>query len=203
MVFKINKDSKRKSKVNPTEAGKEKNCWKTFKILFSFTCTITDKIVLVENEVIITDDKDDAEYLISYFASIVMQDYSRSPDPVVDEINKYASHQSIKKIRDVYGTFEQLEFSKVDSVEVFSEIYRLDKPKKVNGDIHVDVLKLATNHCYKEITHLINHGIQSSMFPSNLKLADLSPCSKAGNSASKKSFRPISIPSCLSKIYEG
>ena len=211
MVFKINKNSNRKSKVSPTEAGKEKNFWKTFKLLFSFTSTVADKTALVENEVIITDDKDVAEYLNSHFASIaktlsitsaVMQDYSRSPNPVVDEINKYASHQSIKKIKDVYGTFEQLEFSKVDAAEVFSKIYRLDKPKKVNGDIHVDVLKLAANHCYKEITHLINHGIQSSMFQSNLKLADLSPCSKAGNSASKKSFRPISKPSCLSKIYE-
>ena len=64
------------------------------------------------------------------------------------------------------------------------------------------MLKLAANHCYKEITHLINNGIQSSTFPSNLKLAHLSPCFVAGNSASKKSFEPVSVLSCLSKIYE-
>ena len=52
-------------------AGKEKTFWKTFKPLFSSTCTVTDKIVLVENEVVITEDKDVAECLNSYFATVV------------------------------------------------------------------------------------------------------------------------------------
>ena len=125
--------------------------------------------------------------------SRAIEDYERSPDPVVDSINKYASHQSVKKIRDVYEIRDKFEFSKVDSTEVFSEIYRLDKSKKISGHIPVDTLKLAANHCYKEITHLINNGIQSSTFPSTLNLADLSPSFKAGNSASKKNFRPVSV----------
>ena len=91
--------------------------------MFSSTCTVTAKIVLAESEVIITDDKDVAEFLNSYFASIVealgipgvvIEDYERSPDPVIDAVNKYASHQSMKKIRDMYGTHEKFEFSKVD-----------------------------------------------------------------------------------------
>ena len=117
---------------------------------------------MVENEVIMTDDKDVAEYLNSYFASIVetldipgevKEDYERSPEPVIDAINKYASQQSIKKIRDIYGTHEKFEFSKVDPTQVFSEIYRLDKSNKMSGDIPVDMLKLAANNCYKEIAH--------------------------------------------------
>ena len=41
LVVKINKDVKRTyySNVNLTEAGKEKTFWKTFKPLFSSTCT--------------------------------------------------------------------------------------------------------------------------------------------------------------------
>ena len=64
------------------------------------------------------------------------------------------------------------------------------------------MLRLAANHCYKEITHLRNSGIKNSTFPSNLKLAELSPCFKAGDSTKKKHFRPLSVLSCLSKIYE-
>ena len=86
---------------------------------------------MVENEVIITEGKDVAECLNSYFARIVetlsifsevTEDYERS-DPKVDAIYEYASHQSIKKIRGVYGTLEKFEFSKVDSTQVFSEVY--------------------------------------------------------------------------------
>ena len=82
---------------------------------------------MVENEVIMTDDKDVAEYLNSYFASIVetldipgevKEDYERSPESVIDAINKYASQQSIKKIRDMYETHEKFEFSKVDPTQV-------------------------------------------------------------------------------------
>ena len=178
LVVKIYKDAKRRyySKVNPTEAGKEKTFRQTYN-LYVCTCTVTDKIVLVENEVVITEDQGVAECLNSYFASSVetliipsevIEDYERSPDPVVDAINKYASHQILKNIRDVYETHDEFEFSKVDSTQVFSEIYRLDISRKISGDIPVDMLKLPANHCYKEITHLINNGIQSSTFPSSL-----------------------------------
>ena len=104
----------------------------------------------------------------------------------------------------VFSNVEEFskEFSNVDPTQVFSEIYRLDKSKKTSGDIPVDMLKLAANHCYKEITHLINNGIKNGTFPSNLKLADLSPCFKTGDSTTKKNFRPLSVLSCLSKIYE-
>ena len=102
----------------------------------------------------------------------------------------------------MHGTDEKFEFSDLDPTQVFSEIYRLDKSKKTSGDIPVDMLRLAANHCYKEITHLINSGIKNSTFPASPKLADLSPCFKTGDSTTKKNFRPLSVLSCLSKIYE-
>ena len=56
----MNKDAKITyySKVIPREAGKEKTFWKTFKPLFSSKCTATDEMILVENEAILTDDKE-------------------------------------------------------------------------------------------------------------------------------------------------
>lgn len=71
--------------------------------MFSSTCTATDKIILVENEAILTVeneailtvDKEIAESFNSYFANIeetlytppeAIEEYERSPDPVVDAI---------------------------------------------------------------------------------------------------------------------
>lgn len=68
------------------------------------------------------------------------------------------------------GTREKFEFYDVDPSQIFSEIYRLDKSKKTRADIPVDMLRLAANHCYKEITQLINGGVKNSPFPANLKL---------------------------------
>ena len=45
-------------------------------------------------------------------------------------------------------------------------------------------------------------GIKNSTFPFNLKLADISPCFKTGESTKKQNFRPICVLSGLSKIYE-
>ena len=100
--------------------------------------------------------------------TLTIPDYERSPDPVVDAINKYANHQSLKNIRDVYETHDEFEFSKVDSTQVFSEICRLNISRMISGDIPVDMLKLPANHCYKGIPHLIDNGIQSSTFPFSL-----------------------------------
>ena len=84
------------------------------------------------------------------------------------------------------GNQEKFEFSSVDPKPIFSEIYRLDKTKAIIGDIPVDILKLAANRCYKEISHLINMGIKNSTFPFKLKLADISPCFKTGESTKKQ-----------------
>ena len=123
-------------------------------------------------------------------------------DPVLNGINKYANHPSILRIKERFTSWETFEFSKVDHTLVFSEIMHLDKTKKTSGHVPVDMLKLSANHCCKEITFHINNAINDSSFPSDLKIADVSPIFKTDDSAIKKNFRPISVLPCLSKIFE-
>ena len=102
----------------------------------------------------------------------------------------------------MHGTNEKFEFSDVDPTQAFSEIYRLHKSKKTRDDIPVDMLRLATNHCYKEIIHLINSGIKNTTFPSNLRLADVSPCFKAGDSTTKKIYERLIYTQMLSFVKD-
>ena len=62
LVVKLNRDAKRNfyDNINPTKAGKEKVFWKTFKPLLS-SSQANNKIILVEGEEIISDDKHTAE----------------------------------------------------------------------------------------------------------------------------------------------
>ena len=48
----------------------------------------------------------------------------------------------------------------------------------------------------------INHSFYYSQFPNNLKLADITPTHKKGAKTEKSNYRPISILSSMSKIFE-
>ena len=48
----------------------------------------------------------------------------------------------------------------------------------------------------------INFCIENSIFPSDLKVADVTPAFKKKSKTSKDNYRPISILPNISKIYE-
>ena len=54
----------------------------------------------------------------------------------------------------------------------------------------------------KPIQSLINKCIDTCTFPNALKLADVVPIFKKNDMLSKMNYRPISILSCISKIFE-
>ena len=53
------------------------------------------------------------------------------------------------------------------------------------------------------LTSLINKSFTSSRkFPSNLKLADITPIYKKKNPQAKENYRPVSVLPVLSKVFE-
>ena len=52
------------------------------------------------------------------------------------------------------------------------------------------------------INILVNKSIESSIFPENLKAAQVSPLFKKNNSLDKGNYRPVSVLPCISKIYD-
>ena len=91
-------------------------------------------------------------------------------DPVLDAIQKYASHPSILKIKAMAKNNGRFEFSSVDPTLIFSEISKMDSSKKTSGAIPTDKLKLASSACYREIAYHINNAISTNMFPNILKV---------------------------------
>ena len=54
----------------------------------------------------------------------------------------------------------------------------------------------------EKLTDVINKSINEGKFPSELKLADVIPCFKKDDPTNKSNYRPISILSAVSKVYE-
>ena len=70
------------------------------------------------------------------------------------------------------------------------------------SDIPTKILKQNSDYFAEYIYENINQCISKSVFPSDLKLADVTPVYKKKSKNSKDNYRPVSILSNISKIYE-
>ena len=86
-------------------------------------------------------------------------------------------------------------------MEVRNEINQLNHSKKTNGELSTDAVKSIADNFLEYITYYINQMCANSTFPNKLKMADVSPIFKGGDSTLIKNFRPISVLSAISKIF--
>ena len=169
-------------------------------------------ITIVENGRTISKSDEIAECFNSYFATITetlnieqapkSNVIEPSPHPVFEAIQKFRSHPSVIKIRQMAKENAVFQFRRFEYAEVWDEINRLDVRKKTSGDLPPHILKLTSDLSFSEATKLANEMVEQCIFPEKLKLADVSPVFKNGDATVKKNFRPISVLSSLSKVFE-
>ena len=127
-----------------------KQFWRTVIPLFSNKTKSNEKITLVEDETVTTQDEKNVELLNLFFSSAVknlkIPEFSdtnplaeRLSDPVLKAILKYENHSSIVAIRNNNSHFY---FNEVSVEEVYKEIRKLSTRKSAQStDIAIRVLK--------------------------------------------------------------
>lgn len=197
--------------LNPKKLEMGKKFFTTFKPFFSSKYSPVERLLLIENDNIISSDATIANIMNEYFANITSNlnimkwpdaNYSPDSDRVTRAIGKYANHPSIIKIKNYYHIDTKFDFTHISPNYVHEHIKRLNINKSSSGPIHAKLLKQYIDLCYIPISNCINNSIDFSVFPNTLKLADISPIFKKEDKANKKNYRPISVLSCPSKIYE-
>ena len=164
-----------------------KKFWKIIKPFFSTKEVNSDKLILREEDVLITDEKALATMMKKYFVNITTDlDLKRDSETLSDTstsvssiLERFHCHQSILKIQEALNTPHNFSFHVVIEDEVRREILRLDGTKSTPvGDIPVGMLK-STNDIHASIlAKIINSSLRNGYFPDDLKAAEVSPIFK-------------------------
>ena len=191
-----------------------KKFWKTVKPFFSDKSQSKNKIVLIEDETIISNDLEVAETMNEFFVSVTdslgineNSGYENATDGITDPIDKavhkFSNHPSILKIKDQYQNAGSFHFQKVTPDAVDKEVRNLN-PKKAttHKNIPPKILKSNSDVCVEPLTQIFNDCIENSSFPDELKCADVTSLPKNGPSNSRTNFRPISVLPTVSKLFE-
>ena len=217
---KIAEEEKRNHFVKATENGimSSKSFWKLTKpLLTNKGSTFKTNIQLVEDGIIINDDKEIAEIFNDHYINIVENATGTAPSTVSNNtsqdqdrtnvnqiIENYKNHPSIEKIRENVPENE-LEFTLPFATKehINKIIKNLDTSKATGPDeIPAKLVKLVADVLDEHLTFIINNDIKRQMFSENAKIAHVAPIFKAKDRTNKVNYRPISILSVFSKIYE-
>ena len=90
----------------------------------------------------------------------------------------------------------------VSCVEVANVIHSLKNSSAGHDEISTFVGKQCVDSFNDPLTFLINFLLRTGVFPSELKLAGLSPIFKAGDSSALTNYRPMSVLTFFSRVFE-
>ena len=203
------------SNLNLERITDSKKFWKTVKPLFTDQQGGSQKITLVKNSKIISEDKEVAETFNKFFINSVqclhlpengaLQNSTGTlTDPVKVALKKFEIHPSILEIKKLVSVNTKFSFFKVSVSEIDSEIKGL-KPNIACSllGIQAKFLKQVVDIIVEPLMNIWNREIiENQKFPCKLKLANITPIFKKFESVLEKNYRPVSILPIVSKVFE-
>ena len=166
------------------------------------------------NDRLIKSEKDIANCMNEYYVNIA-NDIGFSYDQKTDDlsnyeyvnscIDKFKNHSSILKIKQhtaLIGNFN-FNFNPTTSTDINKLLSKLDISKSTGCDnLSPKIVKLSSSIIEPFITNMVNDMFTLKSFPNQLKCAEIQPLHKKGSTLEMANYRPVSILTTLSKIFE-
>ena len=156
-----------------------KKFWKTIKTYFSNKGLNSNKIFLSETGRLTKDPVAIATTMNDYFVNIA-QTIGLKQFQFDDANNLFEDHTSIIRIKsNLDNVTDKFDFKKVHEKDVKREIMNSNSKKtSCHGVIPAKILKQFCDSYLPIITKIINESITEGTFPSELKLAEVTPVLK-------------------------
>ena len=145
----------------------------------------SNKINLLVNDEVVTDDQLCAEELNNYFCSVL----TKGPSPHQD----FHATNSISPMPEIEFTLENVK-NKLENLEI-------DKSPGPDG-IPPFILKIIADLFAPVLVEIFRKSYECGIVPVNMKVANIVPLFKKGNRSSASNYRPVSLTPIVAKIFE-
>ena len=212
LVTKLRKQSIRGYFKKKCEGDVNRNdFWKTIKPFISNkNCVQGDNIILREGSDIVTDQQEVCNVFNDFFTNVAtnigFQDMiptDISKDNLVQHVmDKHAQHPGVIHIQECISN-NTFAFHHITDDDVLKILNNIDIKKATGYDnLSPRIVKMSAQYIVTFLTHLINKCIDESVFPAQLKNAEISAIYKKIDKLNKENYRPVSILVMLSKVLE-
>ena len=180
------------------------------KPLFSNKSSNSNKIKLVEKDLILEKNYDIVKTFNDFFTSVVSnlsilpyQDPFTDSEqtefehqiehPILSIIEQYKNHHSIIAINN-QNMDRRFSFEQITKSEIKQKILNLDSSKACKeSDLPTQIIK-ANSDIFTEVIHKeLSRGLEVGNFPCTMKLANVTPVYKKSNGLEKGNSRPVNI----------
>lgn len=186
--------------------AQNKRFWDAIKPYFTDKSNEKSSIILREDENVLTDSQSVAKVFNDYF-----RDITRLPGvgdgisgvSLNDITKKYENHESIRTITRNGASLNGFRFTHVSVDDVARMLSKVDKKKSTGYDgLPAKLVCKVSDAMAPMVTQLINLMIDQCRFPEDMKYAEISPVFKKDDILDKTKYRPVSVLTCISKVFE-
>ena len=173
-------------------------------------------ITLKENDTLVSNEEELVEIFNDFYIKIIEHSCGFPSSDITDRldtlnnnevidsiIHEYKNHPSIVKIKESGFVRNKFSFKEVTEDEVYNILLSINPKKSVGVDtIPPYAVKAAAEVLKTPITKLVNLSIIEAVFPSKAKIAAVLPIFNSAERLLKKNYRPVSILTTFSKVFE-
>ena len=105
-------------------------------------------------------------------------------------------------IKHKYQNSFDFKFKLVSTDQFIKLIDEIDCNKSSSSDIPAKIIKIAKEEIAEPIRNCMNSSISTGIFPDELKISGIAPVFEKEHSNDKTNYRPISLLSLISEIFE-